>query len=180
MTSNFGDPRLPSRFWMKLAVNMDGGCWTWTASGSNGYGRFQVGRGSRQAHRIAYEALVGPIPAGLQLDHLCRNRGCCNPAHLEPVTQQENIRRGENGKARGIQQRAKTTCPAGHPYSGENLLVRCTGKRACRTCERGQPRRSRARPKEPCHCGLDFPLSMKANEAWKQLKPIDTDGEEDK
>ena len=78
------------------------------------------------AHRVAYELQVGPIPVGLQLDHLCRVRSCVNPAHLEPVTSAENTRRGLRAM--------KTHCPQGHPYAGENLLIRPTGQRRCRTC----------------------------------------------
>jgi len=85
------------------------------------------------AHRAVYQLLVGPIPLGLQIDHLCRNRVCVNPAHLEAVTQRENIRRSDPGK----HHRNKTHCPHRHPYSGRNLIVRKrTGARRCRECER--------------------------------------------
>lgn len=90
-----------SRLWPK--VRKADGCWEWLATRtSNGYGQFWAGRYSAtgqplldSAHRVVYEALVGPIPAGLELDHLCRNAGCVNPAHLEPVTHAENVRRRE-------------------------------------------------------------------------------------
>jgi hypothetical protein len=98
-----------------------------------------------RAHRVAYEALIGPIPDGLQLDHLCRNRACVNPLHTEPVTQIENIRRGEAGVPSGSQQRAKTHCPQGHPYSQGNTYIRKNGHRMCRTCNAAAQRRLRRR-----------------------------------
>jgi hypothetical protein len=82
------------RFWSKVDQGED--CWRWTACTSNGYGRFSVKRQPVLAHRFAYELLVGPIPEGLELDHLCRNRWCVNPDHLEPVTHDENVRRAND------------------------------------------------------------------------------------
>jgi hypothetical protein len=84
------------RFWDK--VERASGCWPWRSSKSDGYGVYSVRcKGLRRnygAHRLAYRLLVGAIPTGLNLDHLCRNRACCNPQHMEPVTMAENIRRG--------------------------------------------------------------------------------------
>ena len=96
----FGDPRLPARFWVKVRAGSIpahrpdlGPCWVWTGSRNrNGYGQFWHGR-HMGAHRFAYEALVGSMPDGLQSDHLCRNRSCIRPDHLEPVTGSVNLKR---------------------------------------------------------------------------------------
>lgn len=90
-------------------------------------------RGGMQAHRFAYQHLVGPIPEGLVLDHLCRNRTCLNPAHLEPVTLVENVMRGESPYAR---KKRQTHCKHGHLLSPDNLYPRSDGTRRCRTCAR--------------------------------------------
>lgn len=140
-----GDHRLPMRFWVKVKVN-EVDCWLWTAGlNRNGYGRFMdANKITRAAHRIAYEALVAPIPEGLQLDHLCRVRHCVNPMHVEPVTQAENLRRGETITAKAV---AATYCPQGHPYSGDNLYVSPKGHRSCRQCARD--RNARRRVEQP-------------------------------
>lgn len=141
-----GDPRLPERFWSKVQTD-DSGCWLWTASLTNGgYGQYYPAKNEpRRAHRIAYEVLVGPIPVGLVIDHLCRIRRCCNPAHLEPVTHRENTLRGESFVAAYS---TTTHCPQGHPYSGTNLRIRPSGRRSCRECERIRVRAQRASHKE--------------------------------
>ena len=99
-TMGMNDPRLPQRFWNKVKLG-PGGCWLWTASlkgpGYNtgrGYASFYWAGKGQSGHRVAYEVLVGTIPDGLQVDHLCRVRRCVNPEHLEPVTHRENVRRG--------------------------------------------------------------------------------------
>lgn len=128
------------------------GCIEWTgANNGAGYGQFfidwQSGRNlSVLAHRWAYEYHIGPIPDGLSLDHLCRNTMCVNPAHLEPVTHQENTLRGVGVSA--VHAR-KTSCINGHPFSGENLILRTNGKwRECRQCRRDRDRANRAKKKE--------------------------------
>lgn len=127
------DDKALARFDAKFVVNETTGCWDWTASkNAGGYGTFWKDGGSRKAHRVAYEYHVGKIPDDLQIDHLCRNRICCNPSHLEPVTLQENIRRGEAGE----NQSGKTHCPQGHPYSGDNLYTSPSKTRECRICQR--------------------------------------------
>jgi hypothetical protein len=114
-----------ARFWEK--VDKSGDCWIWTGVLNHGYGGFAPIHGLLVlTHRFAYELLIGPIPEGLQLDHLCRVRSCVNPAHLEPVTQKENNRRA---------QAIKTHCPSGHPYDEVNTYL-WQGRRKCRECRR--------------------------------------------
>lgn len=119
-----------------------GGCWLPALKPDRkGYIRAKVQGRSVPVHRLAYSTLVGAIPEGLTLDHLCRNPSCCNPAHLEPVTVAENIRRGTQGKA----QAAKTHCIRGHAFTPENTY-RPPGKneRACRECQRINGRKNDA------------------------------------
>lgn len=121
------------RRFMRRVETLPNGCWEWQgAKMGNGYGQIGVGGKHWAAHRYAYVELIGPIPDGLDLDHLCRNRACCNPKHLEPVTRQENINR--SAKNGGAQNKAKTHCPKGHEYSGANLYIHPSGRRCCRTC----------------------------------------------
>jgi len=124
---------LAKRFWSK--VNKTETCWLWTGSTSRGYGSIRLGGADQprpQVHRVAYELLVGPIPDGMEIDHLCRVRNCVNPDHLEPVTTSENLRRRifVHGNSK------KTHCPSGHPYDSENTYVVSNGHRVCRACRR--------------------------------------------
>lgn len=116
---------------------MPSGCVEWTGFlDRDGYGQFRPGGRTSskvRSHRWAFEYFVGPIPDGLVLDHLCRNRACVSPAHLEVVTSQENWLRGD-GPARI--NAGKTHCINNHPLSGDNLYVARDGKRACKTCRK--------------------------------------------
>lgn len=128
------------RFWEK--VDKTDGCWLWLGalnvrSTGDGTGKFGVRPGVLvHAHRWAYEALVGPIPEGLELDHLCNTPRCVRPDHLEPVTRQTNQRRYGN---------LTTHCPQGHEYTEANTYIRSkgNGRRQCRKCHTDQQRRRR-------------------------------------
>ena len=119
---------MSARFWSKVSKR-EQGCWEWTATVTpKGYGRLWIGGRKVLAHRYAYESEKGPVPNGLFIDHLCRNRRCVRPDHMEAVTSKENTRRGLRGAL-------KTTCVHGHRRTDDNVYVHPTSKaRECRTC----------------------------------------------
>lgn len=125
-------PSVIARLLARLDRREDG-CWVWTgALNKAGYGAIGSGTKVLRTHRVAYEHFVGPIPDGLQLDHLCRNRACCNPAHLEPVTNLENWKRGEHHVAKFSRD---LVCKHGHDLSVEGAMyTRRNGTKLCRTC----------------------------------------------
>lgn len=124
-------------------VDASAPCWVWGGrTTKKGYGIFRTGGREVRAHRWSWEALIGPIPQGRALDHLCRNHPCVNPDHLEPVTWAENTRRGPVPKRNA----AREHCPAGHPYSPENTVT-YEGSRKCRACGVTHGRNHRARLK---------------------------------
>lgn len=132
-------PEVEERLMSKVAWNGDEDeCWTWQgAQMSGGYGIIQIAGAAKLTHRVSHEVFKGPIPEGLHIDHLCRTRLCINPAHLEAVTNVENIMRGEGFFAKNAR---VTHCPKGHPYAGENLLLTPEGYRLCRQCKRESKR----------------------------------------
>lgn len=139
--------RFLKRLWGNIDFDAPGGCWQWTGSiNHNGYGQITVGMYGRHktflAHRAVYQQIVGPIRSET-LDHLCRNRACVNPSHLEPVTQRVNLLRGMSPAAQAAR---RDCCPRGHPYLPNNLL-RGEKYRKCKRChrEREAARRERLR-----------------------------------
>jgi len=134
------------RFWSRVKIGEPDECWPWLGTPSgNGYGRIGFGKKMFTAHCVAYELLVGQIPEGLTLDHTCRNRICCNPKHLEPVTEKVNILRGTSPSAENAR---KTHCPRGHPYNESNTYVHKDGRRDCIICVRENVRKWRAEHRE--------------------------------
>lgn len=143
----------------------DRGCLEWTATRFvSGYGRLKSAGRDTVAHRLAYEAVFGTVASDLQLDHLCRNRACVNPFHLEPVTGQENQLRGDTFARANA---AKTHCPKGHPLEPGNLVTRKERKRQCLECHRATTRatlaRWRAKPG-------NLHIHAERQRAWKSRK----------
>ena len=120
------------RFWAKVDKSNLTGCWLWTAYRNKlGYGQFYDGVRLVPAHRFSYELVNGPLEPGKVSDHLCRNPGCVNPDHVEPVTRGENVLRGYSLSALNSR---KTHCSKGHALSRDNLYVTPSGNRQCKTC----------------------------------------------
>jgi hypothetical protein len=130
------------RFWAKVEKRDIDDCWLWTGQIRNTYGKLWNGEREVSAHRFSYELEHGPIPDGLVIDHRCRNRLCVNPAHLDAVTNRENVLRGVGRTARQARQ---THCIHGHEFTPENTYIGPTkGDRQCRTCKREHNLRRRA------------------------------------
>lgn len=126
------EPDVLERFESKIEWIPFSTCWWWNGSiESNGYGRFKAGGRKWSPHRLAYEHWNGQLKDGLEIDHLCRNRSCVNPAHLEQVTHRENSRRGLSGRFNA----EKINCSKGHPFSAENTRFN-DNRRICMTCNK--------------------------------------------
>jgi hypothetical protein len=137
-------PSFAEYLWARIE-RKPSGCWEWTGTRMvYGHGRTWYRGKRRLAHRAVYELLVGPVPDGLVLDHLCRNPPCVNPAHVEPVTDRENILRGVGPPAQNAR---KTHCHNGHPFDEANTITRPDG-RECRECQREASRRYRRRQRD--------------------------------
>lgn len=138
---------IAERFRSKVSQQPDG-CWLWTGaktpSGYGTLGRGRRGEGNALAHRVSWELAGRQVPEGLELDHLCRVRACCNPDHLEPVTRAENTRRGQLHEVLRAKARRITHCPRGHAYTEDNTYRYPNGARACRTCRRESQRKAAA------------------------------------
>ena len=120
------------RFMEKVAPDPMSGCWLWTGKMlPQGYGVLSVEGTTRGAHRLAHELFIGPIPEGMHIDHLCRNRACCSPDHIEAVTPRENLRRGI---APSWVSYRTNRCHNGHELNEQNAYITAEGRRACRPC----------------------------------------------
>lgn len=135
----------------------ENGCWEWTGQMHNtGYGVFNVHSEPILSHRFSYEYFnKTTIPECLELDHLCRNRICCNPDHLEAVTRQINIQRGIGHNRVGSYNSSKTKCHLGHPFSKENTYIRANGGRECRICRAIAAQKCRDKKKQGKRSFLD-------------------------
>lgn len=142
---------LPEHVRSRVVIDPSSGCWQWTGARRGSptvlgyYGGLQVDGRQLAVHRYVYELLVGPIPDGLQIDHLCRNPPCCNPDHLEAVTQRTNLLRGNGISAKNA---SRTHCAQGHEYTPENTVYRKGRGRWCRACNRMYCARAYARRKQ--------------------------------
>ena len=151
-----------ARFWQR--VEKTDGCWNWKGFlRPDGYGIISIRHFTRhhilvRVHRVSYELIKGRIPEGMILDHLCRNRLCVNPDHLEPVTNKENLLRGETVYAINAR---KTHCPWGHPLSGDNLAEDDLrkGKRHCKICRNAQRKERMVLKDTIQRAGLFFPVN---------------------
>lgn len=141
--NTFGDVLL--RLVICEPTTLPTGCWEWPDGKNNGYGFVSIGGRNLRVHCLTYEHFVGPVPEGMVLDHLCRNRACANFEHLEPVTHRQNILRGAGATAVAAR---KTHCPTGHAYDEGNTYVCRKGYRHCRACRLARGASDKRRERE--------------------------------
>lgn len=144
--SDYNVSDLPPRLARRICVNPETGCWEWSNGRPDRYGQVWWQGRNRRPHVVVFELLEGPIPEGLELDHVhkrgCRSKACCWPFHLEPVTGSENRRRAAEARE------PKTHCPQNHPFDAANTYLR-RGRQHCRACKREWWRVNRGRSRSP-------------------------------
>lgn len=159
-------------FWSHVYV-MPNGCWEWRTgtprvrtSAAYGYVFRDGHRSTVGAHRVTFDLFSGQVPAGMELDHLCRDQACCNPSHVEPVPHKVNILRGESPQAVNAR---KAECPYGHAYS-EHVYVKRNGHRECNVCrlERAAKRVYPSRAKTACKSGHDLAVHGRLNKRGRR------------
>jgi hypothetical protein len=149
-----------------------GPCWVWQGTpGDNGYGYFWYEGKKRLAHRFSYQEHVGPIPDGHEIDHLCRNRLCVNPAHLEAVIHRVNVERGTAPPARNM---AAAECYMGHPFDEENTYWYPNGDRGCRKCQRRRVKEWREQNRPPSGVGKGWKREITECPAGHEYTPGNT------
>ncbi len=137
------------RFLAKIVKDKETGCWNWVGYvNKGGYGLISSDTRPLLSHRVSHTFYKGDIPKGFDIDHLCRNRSCCNPDHLEAVTRKENLKRGIGPQLASERSKAATHCPKGHEYTVENTRYRTQGWKLCRICSRANRRDYRAKLKK--------------------------------
>lgn len=154
--------------WLADKASVVGECWIMSVGlDRNGYSRLRADGALWWAHRWVWSRLVGPVPDGLQLDHLCRNRACVRPDHLEPVSASENVRRSTAGVSLSHVNGDKTHCMHGHIFDAKNTYYRPSGGRSCRACLRARRGYSgESRPKiDRTHCPKGHPYDN-VNTHW--------------
>ena len=176
----FGDPRLPERFWSKVQPEPMSGCWLWTGSSrSRGYGSLWLDQTMQLAHRISF-SVENEVPSGMVVDHKCRVHCCVNPDHLRAITGKENTLIGVGPAALNAK---KATCSNGHNLSGDNLLIQRPGSKPCRVCRichlaRSRTYKSRARSRRLASATSDGLLPGRAPRARRGANGADRQDQE--